>query len=98
MAELIETSNEQGRRMNFSIVGNEKMAKNTSEATDDLDQTDRVQVKEVDADAAQKIVIMPPTGDNRNYTLIILATLIALGIIAAGAFGIKKTFNDKTIF
>lgn len=97
MAELIETSNEQGRRMNFSIVGNEKMAKNTSEATDDLDQTDRVQVKEIDADSAQKIVIMPPTGDNRNYTLVILITLVALGIIAAGAFGIKKTFNDKTI-
>ena len=97
LTELVETSNEQGRRMNFSIVGNEKMAKNTSEATDDLDQTDRVQVKEIDADAAQKIVIMPPTGDNRNYTLIILVTLIALGIISAGAFGIKKTFNNKTI-
>ena len=83
--------------MNFSIAGNEKMAKNTSEATDDLDQTDRVQVKEIDADAAQKIVIMPPTGDNRNYTLIILAVLIALGIIGVGAFGIKKTFNNKTI-
>jgi hypothetical protein len=40
---------------------------------------------------------MPPTGDNRNYTLIILVTLIALGIISAGAFGIKKTFNNKTI-
>ncbi len=97
MTEIIETSNEQGRRMNYSVVGNEKMAKNTSEATDDLDQTDRVQVKEIDADAAQKIVIMPPTGENRNYTLIILISLIAVGIIAAGAFGIKKTFNNKTI-
>ena len=62
-----------------------------------LDQTDRVQVKEIDADSAQKIVMMPPTGDNRNYTLVILITLVALGIVAAGAFGIKKTFNDKTI-
>ena len=99
MTELIETSNEQGRRMNFSIVGNEKMAKNTSDpAGDELPQTTRVSVTEIDADAAQKIVIMPPTGDNRNYTLIILVALIALGIIGAGAFGIKKTFNNKTIF
>ena len=36
MTEIIATSNEQGRRMNFSVAGNEMMAMNTSEATDDL--------------------------------------------------------------
>ena len=65
MAEIVALANSNGRRCAFSIPGNEEMA-DQSVGNDAAEYTkssiSRLEVKEIDADSAQKIVIMPPTG------------------------------------
>ena len=96
LSEIVMTTNTVGRRMQFSIVGNQEMANqdlgnNTSSST--YTNVDLVTPTEVDADSAQKIIFMPPTGDNKNYIPMIIAVVIAMGFVIAGAIVIKR--NNK---
>lgn len=93
LSEIIISSNTVGRRMQFSIVGNQEMSDQSlgDNASENVyTSVDLVTPKEVDADSAQKIVFMPPTGANKNYVPMIIATIIALGFVLAGAIIIRK--------
>ena len=50
----------------------------------------KLQPGEPDEDEALEIIIVPSTGENRNFTFIIIATVGLLGIIAVGIILIKK--------
>lgn len=93
LSEIVATSNKQGRRMVYSVPGNQEMADQSlgSNARDDLyTPVDLVTPTEVDSDSSQKIVIMPPTGADKNY-IPVIATVIAVAIIIiAGIVIIKK--------
>lgn len=93
LSEIVITTNTVGRRMQFSIAGNQKMADQSlgdNAAEGEFTSVDLVTPSEVDADSAQKIVFMPPTGANRNYLPMIIATVIAMGFVLAGAIVIRK--------
>ena len=107
LAEVIETSNLYGRRMQFSIAGNQEMAnqdindggRGDNEAQDHHGHSASkiTQPKEIDADSAQQVVILPPTGspEYRNKVLTIITTAIATIIVLVGAVIIKKKVYDK---
>lgn len=102
LAELVQVSNDQGRRMKFSIVGNQAMA-NQSLGTGDPSNPDEdiytkedlVTPEEPDADSSQKVLILPPTGANRNYTLWIVIGVVIAILIGGSIFLIKKKILDK---
>ena len=56
-----------------------------------------VQPKEIDADSAQEVQILPPTGspEYRNRVLAIITTAIATIIVLVGAIIIKKKVYEK---
>ena len=84
LSEIIKTSNTQGRRLQYSIVGNQEMADqslSTNAREDVYSSSDLVTPSEIDADSAQKIVLLPPTGANHNY-LPILISVITISIVA----------------
>ena len=93
LSEITATTNTQGRRMQFSTVGNQQMADqklgqnaaSTANSSDDL-----ITPTEIDADSAQKIVIMPPTGANKNYIPFVAALAAAAAIIIVAAVLIRK--------
>ena len=93
LSEIVATSNKQGRRMVYSVSGNQEMADQSlgSNARDDLyTPVDLVTPTEVDSDSSQKIVIMPPTGADKNYIPVIATVIAVAGIIIAGIVIIKK--------
>jgi hypothetical protein len=93
LAEIVATTNSQGRRMQFSTVGNQPMADQSlgnNARSDLLTKVTLVTPTEIDADSAQRIVLMPPTGENRNYLPYILATLVSAGLIIAAVIIIKR--------
>ena len=93
LSEIVVIKNTVGRRMQFSIVGNQEMADQSlgdNAGEDVLSSIDLVTPSEVDADSAQKIVFMPPTGANKNYLPMIIATIIAMGFVIAGTIVIRK--------
>ena len=51
---------------------------------------DLVTPSEMDSDSSQRIVILPPLGENKNYITIILSIIAAGLIIAIGIVIIKK--------
>lgn len=69
MVEIVKTSNEAGRRMAYSVVGNQ-------------DPT-LPDASEVDANVAERIVILPPFGQERIYYLlgIVLGAIVIGGIV-----------------
>ena len=69
MVELVKTSNEVGRRMAYSVVGNQDPL---------LDDA-----SEVDSSSAERIIILPPFGEARIYYAIgaIVAVMLIGGII-----------------
>ncbi len=109
LAEIIETSNPYGRRMQVSISGNQEMANQDindgghEESGTELQvhheysASKIVQPREIDADSAQQLQIMPPTGspEYRNKILTIITTAIAVIIVLVGAIIIKKKVYDK---
>ncbi len=106
LAEVIETSNSYGRRMQFSISGNQEMANQDindgggtrgDQEHHAYSSSKIVQPKEIDADSAQQIQILPPTGspEYRNKILTIITTTIATIIVLVGAVIIKKKVYDK---
>lgn len=69
MVEIVKTSNTVGRRMAYSVVGNQDpTASNASE---------------VDSSMAERIVILPPFGETRIYYIVgaIVAILLVSGIV-----------------
>ena len=102
LSEIVQVSNSQGRRLKYSITGNQPMANQEygSDVPADEDdeiytKVDLVTPKEIDADSSQEILILPPTGENRNYTLWIIVGIIALAIIAGGIVLIRKYFKKN---
>lgn len=102
LSEIVQVSNSQGRRLKYSITGNQPMANQDygSDVPADEDdeiytKVDLVTPKEIDADSSQEILILPPTGANRNYTLWIIVGIVALVIIAGGIVLIRKYFKKN---
>ena len=75
MAEIVETSNDVGRRMQFSVVGN---------------QDPSSYPKEVDTDTAQIVKILPPFGETLNIIAIVITIVFATAILVVGIILIKK--------
>ena len=68
IAEIVETSNTAGRRMAYSIVGNQK----PTEA-----------VAEVDASSSEEVMVLPPFGDTHIYYILgTVIGIILIGGIA----------------
>lgn len=78
MVEIVKTSNELGRRMAYSVVGNQDPS---------LDDA-----SEVDTSSAERIVILPPFGEVRIYYAIgaIVAVVLIAGIILIKKRVLKK--------
>ena len=106
LAELVQVSNDQGRRMKFSIVGNQVMADQSKGPDTPVNpgdpstpttytKEDLVTPEEPDADSSQKVLILPPTGANRNYTLWIVIGVVIAILIGGSIFLIKKKVLDK---
>ncbi len=93
LAEITSVSNTQGRRMIFSVVGNQEMSDQSlgNDASTDVYTTlDLVTPAEMDADSAQKIVILPPQGGNKNFLPIIFTGLAIALIFGVSIIIIKK--------
>ena len=102
LSEIVQVSNTQGRRLKWSVTGNQPMAdqdRGSDEPARPEDEiytnADLVTPKEIDADSSQEILILPPTGANRNYTLWIIVGTVALAIIAGGIVLIRRYFKKK---
>ncbi len=77
IAEIVKTSNTVGRRMAYSVVGNQNpTAANASE---------------IDSCLAEKVIILPPFGNTHIYY--ILGAVISIILIGGIAFIIKKVVN-----
>ena len=79
--QLVKVSNDVGRRMAMSVVGN-----------DDPSETDATKI-EMDADMAERVTILVPFGGDESITkiAIIVSTIVGAGIImAVGIILIKK--------
>ena len=93
LAEIVATTNSQGRRMQFSIVGNQQMGDQSlgnNAAPGANSGEDLITPSEIDADSAQKIVIMPPTGENKNYIPIIVGLIVGAIVIIGAVILIRK--------
>lgn len=93
LSEITELKSKNGRRMAYSIPGNQEMAdqslgKNAGSRV--YTNVDVITPVEVDADSAQKVNVMPPTGKRTNNRLLIISIVMAIGIISAGTVLIKK--------
>ena len=102
LAEIVQVSNSQGRRLKYSVTGNQPMANQESgpDVSEDPDngvytKIDIVTPTEIDSDSSQELLILPPTGANRNYTLWIIVGVVALLIVAGGVFFIIRYFKKK---
>ena len=93
LTEIIAVSNDQGRRCGYSIPGNQEMADQSlgnNASSDVYTKVDWVEPKEIDADSAQRIVIMPPTGEV-NYALLAVGSTMAAGLIVGAILLLKKS-------
>ena len=102
LSEIVQVSNSQGRRLKWSVTGNQPMANQDLGSDTPVDEQDEIYTKvdlvtpkEIDADSSQEILILPPTGANRNYTLWIIVGIVALAIIAGGVILIRRYFKKK---
>ena len=102
LCEILQVSNSVGRRLKYSVTGNQPMADQEAGDNTPVDEEDEIYTKvdlvtpkEIDSDSSQEILILPPTGSNRNYTLWIVVGVIALGIVAGGIFAIRRYFKNK---
>ena len=75
IAEVLKVSNTVGRRMEYSIVGN---------------QNPQEDPQEMDSDMAENVRILPPFGENSMYVIISIVSIISIGIIVVAIIFIKK--------
>ena len=94
LAEVIETTNSVGRRMQISIAGNQKMAYQSDVKSEDESIT-WITPTEIDSDSAQKVDINVPTGANKNYVIAIIVSLLSLGIVGVSAILIRRNVIKK---
>ena len=80
MVEIVKTSNENGRRMAYSVVGNQDPL---------LDDA-----SELDSSVAERIVILPPFGSGEILTYCAIAAAVGV-ILIAGIVLIKKKSFEK---
>ena len=96
LTEIVATKNDQGRRMQFSIVGNQELANQGAEpnaASTVKTSVDRIVPSEIDADSAQKVQLTAPTGKDKNYILMAATAIIAIALVAGSVLIIKKKIN-----
>lgn len=77
MAEIIKTSNTVGRRMAYSVVGNQDPKENAA--------------TEIDSSMAERIIILPPFGD--THIFYILGAIIAIILVGGIVFIIRKVLK-----
>ena len=58
-------------------------------------KADLVTPTEIDSDSSQQVLILPPTGANRNYTIWIITGIIAALLIGGAIILIKRKVLDK---
>jgi len=75
IVEIVKTSNTLGRRMEYSVVGN---------------QDPQQDPQELDSDIAEVVKILPPFGNAGIYITIAIVTLAAVSIVIVGVIFIKK--------
>ena len=75
IVEIIKTSNDVGRRNEYSVVGNQDPTKGP---------------QELDSDKAEVVKILPPFGDTLNYIVIAIIAVTTIGIITLAIIFIKK--------
>ena len=80
IAEIVQTSNTVGRRMEYSVVGNQDPLK---------------EPQELDTSKAEVIKILPPFGGIAMYVLISVVALAGVAIIVTGVVFIKKKVLRK---
>ena len=83
MVEIVKTSNTVGRRMAYSVVGNQDPTESNA--------------SEVDSSAAERIIILPPFGEVRIYYIIgaVIAVLLIGGIVLIRRKVLKGKDNGK---
>jgi len=79
MMEIVKTSNTVGRRMAYSVVGNQHPTSTEPE--------------EIDASAAERVIILPPFGERQIYY--ILGAVMAIILIGGITLIIKKVLRKK---
>lgn len=77
MVEIVKTSNTAGRRMAYSVVGNQNPTASTA--------------SEVDSSVAEKVIILPPFGD--IHIFYILGAVIGIILIGGIAIIIRKVLK-----
>ena len=102
LVEIVQTSNTQGRRMEYSVSGNQPMANQslgTDQPTDEANgiytKADLVTPTEIDSDSSQQVLMLPPTGANKDYTLWIITGVIALILLGGAIILIKNKILDS---
>ena len=80
LVEIVKTSNTVGRRMEYSVVGN---------------QDPESKPQELDSDIAEVVRILPPFGNAGRYIIITIIALTTLIIIIGGIIFIKKKVLKK---
>lgn len=80
LVEIVKTSNSVGRRMEYSVVGNQDPEANP---------------KELDSDIAEVVRILPPFGSTVNYIILAIIAIAAISIAIAGIIFIKKKVLRK---
>ena len=78
--EIAKTSNTVGRRMEYSVVGN---------------QDPTIVAQELDSDTAEVVRILPPFGNAGIYIIIAIVIMAATVIIILGTIFIKKKVLKK---
>ena len=80
IVEIVKTTNTAGRRMEYSVVGN---------------QIPGQEPQELDTDIAEAVKILPPFGNAGIYIIITVTAILALTIIILGTIFIKKKVLRK---
>ena len=80
LVEIVKTSNTVGRRMEYSVVGN---------------QDPESKPQELDSDIAEVVRILPPFGNGGIYIIITIVSILGLAIIVLGTIFIKKKVLKK---
>ena len=96
-SEVLESINSYGRKNEYSIPGNQEITDQRLliNAIRGKSSEDRMTPAEIDADSAQKVGIMPPTG-GKNYMIFVFVANVVMGLAVAGLFVIKQlVFNTK---
>lgn len=90
LTEILESSNTLGRRMQLSKAGNQVMPYQSDEDRSIDDSTTWIHPEEVDSDSGQKVQVLIPTGENKDYNRIIVISICALALIGLSAFMIRN--------